>query len=332
MPAAQDYYQLLGVDRSASEDEIRRAYRKLARELHPDVNKAPDAAERFARVTEAYDVLSDAQKRQAYDVHGNRPPWQGAGSAQSRGPWPGPGAGGPGGAGGGFSEPDLGSIFEELFGRQGAGGPGTGPMGGQAADPFRRAARGRPRARRGSDRDVELTVSFLTAARGGTERLRLRQEDGRERTIDVRIPAGVQPGTRLRVSGEGMPGDQGGVAGDLLVRIDVGQHPVFRREGLDLITDVTVTFPQAALGTEVAVPMLDGTATLRIPPGTPSGKRLRLRGRGIRADDGRSGDLFAVLRIDVPASLDDQTRTLIEQLAARLPAPGQASPPLQGDQ
>ena len=326
MPKTQDYYQLLGVDRSASEEDIRRAYRKLARELHPDVNKAPDAAERFARVTEAYDVLCDREKRQAYDLHGERPPW-----AAGRGP--GGGGGGSGRPGPGFTEPDLGSIFEELFGRGGPGGPGgpggaRGPGGspGAGGDPFARAARHRGQPQRGADREVDLAISFMTAARGGSERLRIRQEDGRERTIDVRIPAGVQSGARLRVAGEGLPGSHGGSPGDLIVRIEIGQHPIFRREGLDLITDITVTFPQAALGAEVAVPLLDGSATLRIPAGTSSGRRLRLRGRGIGADDGRTGDLLAAVRIDVPSSLDEPTRALIEELAERLPPPATSEP------
>jgi curved DNA-binding protein len=327
MPKTQDYYQLLGVDRSASEEDIRRAYRKLARELHPDVNKAPDAAERFARVTEAYDVLCDKEKRQAYDLHGERPPWAAAG----RGPG-GPGGGGSGRPGPGFTEPDLGSIFEELFGRGGPGGPGArgpggpGGAGGAGGDPFARAARHRGQPQRGADREVDLAISFMTAARGGSERLRIRQEDGRERTIDVRIPAGVQSGARLRVAGEGLPGPYGGSSGDLIVRIEIGQHPTFRREGLDLITDITVTFPQAALGAEVAVPLLDGSATLRIPAGTSSGRRLRLRGRGIAADDGRTGDLLAAVRIDVPSSLDEPTRALIEQLAEHLPPAAASSP------
>jgi len=304
MPETQDYYQLLGVNRSASEEEIRRAYRKLARELHPDINKAPDAAERFARVTEAYDVLSDKEKRQQYDLHGVRSPWTGAaGNPRART------------AGrGGVTDPDLGSIFEELFGRAGPGG-----------DPFtagrtRPGAHARPAPQRGADREVDLAISFMTAARGGTERLRLRQEDGRERTIEVRIPAGVSAGARLRVPGEGLPGRNGGPAGDLMARVEIGQHPLFRREGLDLVTDVTVTFPEAVLGAEVNVPLLDGSATLRIPPGTASGRRLRLRERGITASDGRKGDLLAAIRIDVPVDPDPETRALIEQLAARLPA------------
>jgi len=320
MPMAKDYYELLGVSRGASEEEIRRAYRKLARELHPDVNKGADAAERFNRVNEAYEVLSDTEKRSNYDRFGTAEPGPFAGGG---------GGGGFGGGGGGWpgggrtmhvDAEEVGSIFEEIFGGGGGFG-GGGPFGGVGG--ARGGVRGRGPAgggRSAKPRDVttELTVSFMTAVSGGKETIRVRGEDGRERSLEVTVPAGVEDGQKLRVRG-------GAGRGDVLVTVRVGKHPWFRREGRDVFLDVPVTIAEAALGVGVEVPLLKGTAEVRVPAGASSGRKLRIPGRGIVTSKG-AGDFYAVVKVVAPASMDAETRGLVERLGERLDDPRRGGP------
>jgi DnaJ-class molecular chaperone len=328
VPQQRDYYQTLGVPRGASDDEIKRAYRKLARELHPDVNKAPDAAERFNAVNEAYEVLSDAEKRQNYDRFGTADPgpFAGGGGGRPGGTYSWTNVGGSGGGGAaGFDAGDLGAMFEEIFGVRGGspgGGFGGAAGGGQGA---RGRARGGTRAGvRGEDRQTSVTVSFMTAALGGTETVHL---DGKR--IELSIPAGVEDGTKLRVKGEGRPGRGGAPAGDLIVAVRVGAHPHFTRDGLDVSIEVPITIAEATLGVEVDVPMLKGSATLTIPPGSVSGKRLRLRGKGIARKEGKSGDFYAVVKIVPPAKPDEAVREALERLRPRLGDP-RSGPPWKG--
>jgi DnaJ-class molecular chaperone len=331
VPTASDYYNVLGVSRSASEDEIRRAYRKLARELHPDVNKAPDAAERFNKVNEAYEVLSDPEKRKNYDRFGTATPGEGFGGGPGGSPrggtysWTNVG----GGAGGSspFGAEDIGSIFEEIFGvggRAGAGGGspfgtggpfGGGGAGGQRSTQARGRGRGQARAAaKGADRHETIQVTFITAALGGAETV-----PGSTKPIEVTIPAGVDDGQKLRLRGEGEPGRGAAPAGDLIVTVRVGKHPHFRREGLDVLIDLPVSIAEATLGVTVDVPLLKGRADVRVPPGCPSGQRLRIKGRGITTPD-RTGDFYAVVKIVPPNVQDEQTKRLVESLAARLPS------------
>ena len=306
---ADDYYRTLGVSRTASDDEIRKAYRELARKYHPDVSDAPDAADRFSEITEAYEVLSDPEKRRQYDQFGRV------------GPDPRTGGGGTGWStrpGGAAPNVDLNSIFEEMFGGAGTAGRPGSPFGGGGSA-------GRTASARGRDITHEITVSFVTAAQGGTEQLRLTV-GGTTRVIDVKIPAGIGDGAKLRIRGEGHPGLGGAAAGDLIVTVSTGQHPWFRREGLDLLVDIPVSFSEAALGVTVAVPLLSGTAEVKIPAGASSGQKLRLRGQGIQASDGRSGDYFAVVQIVSPQPLTDRARALLEELSPELNNPRESAP------
>lgn len=306
--AQRDYYEVLGVSRTASADEIKAAYRKLARKFHPDVSKAPDAEKRFAEAQEAYGVLSDEKKRKLYDQFGHA----GSTAAGGAGGWP----AGRGGSGGFDVElDDLGSMFETFFGggRAGAGGfrAGRPPRGGGPA----RRPRATPPA------EVELPISFMTAARGGAERVRMTVA-GRETSLEVKIPPAVESGARLRVRG---------VDGrEVLLRVKVGGHPLFRRgqgatlgKGLDLYLDLPLTIAEATLGVRVSVPTLGGSVELAVPPGSPSGRKLRVRGQGLREQSGREGDLYVVVKIvpPEPGILSDAERRTLRDIAGRGPGP-----------
>jgi curved DNA-binding protein len=263
--AYRDYYDALGVPRDASEEDIRRAYRRLARQYHPDVNKAPDAEDRFKAISEAYEVLRDSEKRSLYDRFGESSK---AGQDVSDAP----------GFGGddGFSE-----FFESLFGRSRAAG----------FEGFSTRAR---------DVEAVLDLSLEEAASGGHRWISL----GNGRSIEISIPPGVHDGERIRVAGQGAEG------GDLQLRVRLLPHPRFRVEGPDLYTDLPVAPWEAALGASVDVQTLTGRVKLRVPPGSSSGRQLRLRGEGLRG-----GDLYAVVKIVVPSKLSRKERQLFEQLA-----------------
>lgn len=319
MPAPRDYYEILGVSRAASEAEIKAAHRRLARQYHPDLNKAPEAAEKFNEAQRAYEILSDPEKRRRYDQLGHAGVEGAAGG----------GDGGPGGFGGGggaawqqMDPEQMQEIFGDIFGEAFRGGGAGGGFGGGRT----RGGRGRARAVAGEDRSLELSIGFAVAANGGVERLRLRSGEGGGESIDVRIPAGIEDGATLRVRGKGFAGLHGGPPGDLLLAIRVGPHPWFTRDGLDLSVNVPITIAEAALGASVEVPLLKGTATLRIPAGSSSGQRLRLRGKGIVDAKGRAGDLHAILAIAAPRELAEQDRAALESMAARLPDPRARAP------
>jgi curved DNA-binding protein len=295
----RDYYDVLGVPRDASTDDIRAAYRRLARKYHPDVNKDEDAGERFAEASEAHEVLRDPEKRARYDRLGRN--WKaGQDVSGAEGFGGGGGAGGRPRSGAGDVEFDFGDgagfsdFFEGLFGGRG-GGRGAGGFGG--FDGF---------SMRGGDQEAVLELSLEEAARGGRRRLTLG--DGRD--FEVTIPAGVTDGQRIRLAGEGERGPGGGQAGDLLLQVRLRPHPRFRVEGRDLYTDLPVAPWEAALGASVEVPTLEGTAKLRVPAGSSCGRKLRLRGEGLG-----SGDLYATVQIRVPKKLSDRERELFEQLA-----------------
>ena len=330
----KDYYRVLGVPEGASQDEITRAYRRLARQLHPDANPdQPDAEERFKEVSAAYDVVGDPEKRKEYDeLRRLGPTAAGFGSAE---------------------EPDGFSIrIEDLSDLGDLGGFGNlsglgdlfGDLFGSTAG---REARRRPAARRGADLEAELQLSFEDAARGITTPLEVFGEvpcdncggrgavgDGRcpacggrgarpgSRQVKVRVPAGVEEGQRLRLAGRGSPGREGGPPGDLYVTVRVAPHRLFGRKGPDLTLTVPITFAEAALGAEIKVPTLEGeTVTVRIPPGTPSGRTFRVRGRGVASKRGR-GDLLVTVEVAVPRRLSAAEREAVEALART----GQESP------
>ncbi|MFK0218754.1 molecular chaperone DnaJ [Streptomyces vinaceus] len=364
----KDYYKVLGVPKDATEAEIKKAYRKLAREFHPDANKGDASAEeRFKEISEANDILGDAKKRKEYDearaLFGNggfRP--------------------GPGGGGGSFNF-DLGDLFGGTQqGGGGAGGFGGGGLGDVFGGLFNRGGAGpgaRVQPRRGQDIESEVTLSFTEAVDGATVPLRMSSQapckacsgtgdkngtprvcptcvgtgqvsrgsgggfsltdpcadckgrgliaetpcdvckgSGRaksSRTMQVRIPPGVSDSQRIRLRGKGAPGERGGPAGDLYVVVHVGSHPVFGRKDDNLTVTVPVTIAEAALGADIKVPTLNGpSVTLKLPPGTPSGRTMRARGKGAVRKDGTRGDLLVTVEVAVPAELSDKAREALE--------------------
>lgn len=361
----KDFYAELGVSSTASADEIKRAYRKLARELHPDANPGDSRAEaRFKSVSEAYGVLSDPEKRKQYD--------------EARSLFNGgfrPGAGGFGGPGG-F---DLGDLFGSGAGRSGdMGGLGDllgGLFGNRGGAPGTTASR----PRRGTDVETEVRIDFTEAVRGATVPLRIaspatcgscggtgaragtiprscsacngtglvtrsqgafafsepcrdcrgtgriiddpctecggRGVSNRHRTLTMRIPPGVQDGQKIRLAGQGEPGQRGAPAGDLYVLVHVSPHPLFGRSGDDLTLTVPVSFPELVMGSTLTVPTLDGSVKVKVPPGTNSGRTLRVRGKGIARRDGRTGDLLVTLQVVVPTSLDRKAKEALDSYA-----------------
>ena len=300
----EDYYKLLGVERSAKPEEIKAAYRKLARKLHPDVNKDdPTAAERFGKVSEAYEVLSDPDKRERYNRLGEN--WK---HGQNIGPddfgFRGGRGAGPGGPGGGFNfqGADASDFFESLFGqRPGGRSRGGGDPFGGGGGGFGGGGRSAPPPR---DQEHEVEIPLADAARGSSMTLNVQGLDG-TKSIDVNIPRGVKDGSVIRLRGEG-----------IRLRIRLKRDPRFEVTGHDLTADVPIPPATAALGGKVDVPTLDGTVEMTVPPGTPSGGRLRLRGKGLptSAKGDEVGDLYARLKITVPKSLTDDQRKAYEAL------------------
>jgi curved DNA-binding protein len=312
---ARDFYEVLGVKKNASQEEITKAYRKLARQYHPDRNPGDKNAEtRFKEVQNVYDVLSDPKKRAQYDQFGEAGPFAGAGAGGA-----GPGGftfnfGGPGG--GTFQgDPEMAQeLFRRFFGGGGGAGPDLGDLFGNASGatgPNR--GRGRSRKQAAEDVEAEATVPFQTAATGGTVGL---QVDGRE--IEVKVPAGIEDGKRLRVAGQGPGG------GDIFVRIRVAPHHYFKRDGKDVVLEVAISVAEAILGGTVEVPTVDGRRVdVKIRPGTSSGMRTRLPGFGIAG-----GDQYLVFKIVVPkGSPDEKTRQLIEEYARLHPEDARADVP-----
>jgi curved DNA-binding protein len=302
--AFRDYYDVLGVPRNASQDDIKSAYRKLARKYHPDVNKEPDAEDRFKEVSEAYEVLRDPEKRERYDRLG--PNWK-AGQDVSGAEGFDFNGGGGGGGGGGFRDvrmdfgegADFSDFFESLFGsrmggRGGGFGGGGGGFGGFST--------------RGGDQEATLELTLEEAARGGRRKISLG--DGRD--YEVNIPPGTRDGQRIRLAGEGGQGAGGGPRGDLFLRVRLKPDPRFRVEGNDLYTDLPVTPWEAALGATVDVPTLDGVSRVKVPAGSSCGRKLRLRGEGLG-----DGDLYASVSIKVPKKLSRDERKLFEELAEK---------------
>ncbi|MDN3294329.1 DnaJ C-terminal domain-containing protein [Streptomyces ficellus] len=330
----RDYYDVLGVSRNASTEEIQRAYRGLARRWHPDLNKDPGAEERFKEISEAYEVLSDPENRKRYDRYGHA--WQqvredasagpggpfGAGGGQrvyvNTGGGPGFGSGfgtGFGGGdlggdrggdlGGGFGGMDVEDLLSGLFG--GAGGRVGGRAGGRAGPGgFGRMP--------GADQEAEITLGVEDAYAGGRRRITLNTAAG-PRSYEVNIPAGVTDGQRIRLAGQGGSGSGGGPAGDLYLNVRLAPHPRYRVDGRDITVDLPVTPWEAALGASVPVETPGGTARVDLPPGSSSGRKLRLRGRGMPNPRGGAGDLYAEVKIMVPAGLTPTERDLFERLA-----------------
>jgi len=299
---ADDHYETLGVPRTASAEDIRKAYRELALKYHPDRNPDDKAAqEKFKKIQSAFDVLNDSSKREMYDRYGSA--FEGVGAGGPRGGWGGgPFPGGFPGGGGGFpggAEIDL----ESLFG--GAGGFGNIFGGGGGGGGGARTARGRRRPAQTPGEDVtgRITIPFKLAIDGGKTDFQVDRGTAQE-TIEVKIPMGLPDGARMRLRGQGLPGTGGGPAGDLLLEVRVEPHPVFRREGDTLEVTVPVTLAEALAGAKVDVPTPWGTITLKIPPRTSSGRKLRAAGMGVRHANGSKGDLIAEVQIVLPETAD----------------------------
>lgn len=308
MAARKNLYDVLGVPKDADRDTIRKAYRKLARQYHPDVNPDDASAEaRFKEISEAWAVLADDEKRRNYDEFGDVSLESGFDADKAR-----------------QAREDFGRRFggagagRDPFAQAFRGGEGEfefGDLDDLLGRVFRGGARGGPRAMRGPDLETELELDFVHAARGGEHRITLPLPDGGSETVTVRIPAGVADGGRIRLPRKGAAGPGGGPRGDLWATIRVRPHPVFRREGRDLVVDVPVTVSEAVEGARIEVPTLEGRATVTVPAGTDGGRKLRLRGKGIPDPSGKaSGDLYVVVRIRVPRELDDEGRQALETL------------------
>jgi curved DNA-binding protein len=301
---AKDHYSVLGVPRTAKPDEIQRAYRKLARKYHPDVNREPDAADKFKEIGEAYDTLSDPETKARYDRFGadyrqyagsSASPGGSGGRSGSGGPRPGPR---PGRGGYGNVDVDMGGDvdWEDLLGgwfRQQAGGPAQG-----------------------ADHEAELWLTLEEAVRGGKRTVRLAQPDGETRKYDVDVPPGVLDGQRIRLAGDGAAGRAGGPPGDLLLTVRIQPDSKYRLKGRDIYLDLSVTPSEAALGAKIKIQAPGGTLTINVPGGSSSGRRLRLRGQGMPNPRGLPGNLYAEIKIMVPPSISKEERKLYEKLAS----------------
>ena len=303
----KDYYDVLGVKKGASDADIKTAYRKLAMKYHPDRNEGDKTAEdTFKEINEAYAVLSDAEKRQQYDMFG-------ADGFRQR-----------------FSQDDIfrgtdfstifsemgfgGDIFDQLFSgarggqrRSGRFGGGQNPFGGGAGPGYQ--------AMKGQDLESSVTVPFDLAFRGGKQRLALQRQDGGRISVDVTVPAGIESGKKLRLTGKGGPGPGGGMPGDLYVVVNVAPHPTFTRNGENLEVNARIDLTEALLGTTVTVPTMDEEKQLKVPAGISPGKKMRVKGYGFpRMGETGTGDLYVKIDVTFPKSLSDEQRRLVEQL------------------
>jgi DnaJ-class molecular chaperone len=311
---AKDYYATLGVSRDASPEDIQKAYRKLARKYHPDMN--PDdasAKQKFQEVQSAFEVLSDPEKRKRFDQFGSDFESMGKGGA----------GGGPGQWRYTTSSGPQTSPFDlnDLFGGQ---APDMEGGGGSFSDLFTQFSRNRggrraARSARGNDLRHEMTVPFATAIQGGQAALSVQRHDGNVEEIKVKIPAGIDDGKKIRLRGQGEPGEGGAPAGDILLTIRVSPHPHFRRTGNRLEVCVPITLAEAAQGGKIDVPTPWGTIALTVPPNTSSGKRLRIKGHGVRPTNQSPGDLFAEIQVELPKNLTEDERKQLADISARYP-------------
>jgi curved DNA-binding protein len=304
----RDYYETLGVSKTANEDEIRSAFRKLARKYHPDVAKDKKSAEeKFKQINEAYEVLSDPEKRRKYDQLGEN--WnQPGGGFQPPPGWGQSAGGGFPRQGGGvefeFDGTGFSDFFEAFFG----GGRGRSAFGGFGQRP--------PRSERGSDVEADIMVTLEEALNGSTRAVSLRRTaSNKVETYHVKIPKGVHDGQRIRLAGQGEAGEGGGVSGDLFLRVRLARHPDFRVEGSDLIHEEKIEPWQGALGTELKIPLITGNVRMKIPPGTQGGQRFRLREKGLPQSGGGFGDLYVEVQIQIPKKLSEKEKALWRDLA-----------------
>lgn len=304
MATKKDYYETLGVSKNASKEEIKKAYRKLARRYHPDLNPGKEAEEKFKEIQEANEVLSNEEKRKNYDMLGNSVFERGAGGGRTT--WRQQGS--PEGVefhfGGGDSSSGFEDIFEDIFGSMGVGGR---------------------RGKKGRNLEFQIEVDFQTAVKGGVKSITVTKPAGAKggvstETISVRIPSGVEDGSRIKVPGKGEAEARTGTAGDLYLRVKVTPHPIFKREGDDIYVEVPITVYEAALGAEISVPTIDGTAVMKIPPRTQSGAKLRLKGKGVSNQrNGGQGDQYVVLKIVMPDEISENAKKKFEEMKREIP-------------
>ncbi len=320
---SKDYYKILGVAKNVSEGDLKKAYRKLAKMYHPDVNKNDKKAEeKFKEVNEAYEILSNPEKRKQYDLFGSAGA-QGPGFDPSQ--WATGSQGhrwsSSGGPTGGVHFEDLSDMLRRSGASRGRGSAGTEDLGDIFGDIFGfpgggRARRARAEAyepQRGRDIQYSMEIDFMEAARGAQSRVSVHRGNKTEK-MDVRIPAGVQNGSKIRLTGKGEVGSQGGSPGDLYIEIKVKPHRSFKREGDDLILEVPVSVGEASLGATLRIPTLTGFADLKIPPETPSGQKFRLKGKGIpNLETQVVGDMYVIPQVILPKNLDEKSRKLIEE-------------------
>jgi len=308
---AEDFYAALGVPKNADTDAIKKAYRKLASQLHPDKNPGNKAAEaRFKQVTHAYEVLSDAKKRKVYDEFGEEGLREGFDAERVRAyrQWSSrQGRSGPAGGSGGFPGGQTVDL-EDLFG----GGGGGGGFGDLFGDLMGKARRARGPAK-GPDLESEVTIDFASAIHGAT--LELHPQGDGSSPVTVRIPAGASDGSRVRIAGQGAPSPSGGPRGDLVLTLHVTPHPYFRREEDDLHLDLPITIAEAYHGAKVKVPTVDGSVSMKVPPRTQSGHVVRLRGKGVVKKGRPAGDLYVHFMVHVPTEGSPEVARLIDELA-----------------
>jgi len=308
MVQKQDYYKILGVPKSASEEDLKKAYRKLAFEYHPDRNQGNAEAERkFKEISEAYAVLKDQKTRKQYDQFGH--------------------AGGPQGGGFDFSGFDFSDIFKDLGGMGGfqyrtsssGGFSGSGfddiiaEMFGTTSGKRRRRTPGGPKVK-GENLTASMSIGFMEAVKGFTTKIELSTPMG-VKHISVKVPPGADTGKKIRLRGKGQPSPFGGPPGDVLIELTVMPHSRFKRDGLDILLDVPISVSEAILGAKISVPTIDGKATLTIPPGTSSGQKLRLRGKGVNSQNGKTGDQIVIAKVVVPGEVDKKSKDLIEKFS-----------------
>lgn len=320
----KDYYQILGIPRGASDTEIKKAYRRLAKQYHPDVNKGDNAAEeRFKDISEAYSVLSDKEKRKQYDMFGSGAFQGGFDPSQAGGGFKWTSSEGPGGyrvytsreGPGGFEGfGDLGDIFGDLFG-----------MGGFTRQTGRKRPRARTRSKaqagpqKGGDTYATFEVDFDEAVHGASKKMSIKRGEKVD-NITVKIPAGVDNGSKVRIKGKGHPGAMGGEPGDLYLNIKVKPHKNFWREGSDIFVDVPISIYEAVLGGKIEVPTIDGSARMTIPAGTSSGQKFRLKGKGTEQPGKKGrGDQYAIIQVIPPDRLDSESKKLVEDLQKKAP-------------
>lgn len=314
----RDYYEVMGVARDATQDDIKRAYRKLARKYHPDVSKATDAEARFKEVGEAYEVLKDPEKRAAYDQLGAD--WQNGQEFRPPPNWDEGfefSGGSAGGNAGGFSQQQFSDFFQSLFGQGGFGGGARGGPGGHGG--------GQSFRMRGEDRHARISIDFRDSYTGAQRAITLQvpevTADGhvvtQEKTLNVTIPKGIRDGQKIRLAGQGSPGIGGGQAGDLFLDIEFRADRRYRVDGADVYLTLPVAPWEAALGATVAVPIPSGNVELKIPPNSKQGGKLRLKGKGLPG--AAPGDLYVLLDVQLPPADSDQAKALYEKMAQNLP-------------